>query len=377
MYNILVVGGSSGLGASIVKDYINECDCRTIYIIDRVEPSVFSAKIEFLKQDLSKFCISILDDIEDIDKLFITAGYGKLAYFQDNDDYEIRRIFEVNTISLIRILRYYYDCMLTKPNFETVVISSIAAHVVSPLFSLYSASKAALSKCIEAMNVELIKQNSKNRILEVSPGKIEGTSFYGKATDLEQITSLTKEIRMKSKNSDMLYIPNYETYKRVIERNNENMYEFGLSSYDYKITNSKLKPERQYVIGYLSGTFDLFHIGHLNLLKRAKEQCDYLIVGVHESGKWKGKETFIPFEERLQIVQSNQFVDRAVMSCKEDSEAWEKYHYDKLFVGSDYKGSERFNRYEQYFSNKNVEIIYFPYTKGTSSTQLREALAKK
>ena len=121
----------------------------------------------------------------------------------------------------------------------------------------------------------------------------------------------------------------------------------------------------------MSGTFDLFHVGHLNIIKKAKEQCDYLIVGVHESGAWKGKETFIPFEERKRIVESIKYVDKAVKSWTEDADAWNELHYHKLFVGSDYKGSERFNRYETYFSDKGVEIVYFPYTQGTSSTQLR------
>lgn len=124
-------------------------------------------------------------------------------------------------------------------------------------------------------------------------------------------------------------------------------------------------------IGYLSGTFDLFHIGHLNLIRRAKEQCDYLIVAVHDSGKWKGKETFIPFEERKEIVGACRYVDQVVDSPVEDSDAWELYHFDKLFVGSDYKGTERFNRYEEFFKDKGVEIVYFPYTQSTSSTQIR------
>ena len=89
-----------------------------------------------------------------------------------------------------------------------------------------------------------------------------------------------------------------------------------------------------------------------NLLRRAKAQCDYLIVGVHKSGAWKGKETFIPFEERMQIVGSCKYVDKVVQSCKEDSDAWDFWHYDKLFIGSDYKGTERFQRYEAFFKEK-------------------------
>ena len=130
-------------------------------------------------------------------------------------------------------------------------------------------------------------------------------------------------------------------------------------------------------IGYLSGTFDLFHVGHLRLLERAKQYCDYLIVGVHPDASHKGKETFIPFEERMEVVGGCKYVDRVVQSCLEDSDAWEKWHFDCLFVGSDYKGTERFARYEAFFADKGVQIIYFPYTQGTSSTQIRNCILQK
>lgn len=107
--------------------------------------------------------------------------------------------------------------------------------------------------------------------------------------------------------------------------------------------------------------------------------CDYLVVGVHRDGSHKGKEVYIPFEERMEILRSISFVDEVIESEKEDSDIYSKgiVLYDMLFVGSDYKGTERFNSYEEYFKDKGVQIIYFPYTKGTSSTQLRAALSKK
>jgi len=129
-------------------------------------------------------------------------------------------------------------------------------------------------------------------------------------------------------------------------------------------------------IGYLSGTFDLFHIGHLNLLERAKTYCDYLVVGVNKNAAHKGKITFIPLEERMRIVGAIGIVDKVIEAFPEDSDAWNEIQYNYLFVGSDYKGSERFNRYEEYFADKDVEIIYFPYTQGTSSSKLREVLDK-
>ena len=124
----------------------------------------------------------------------------------------------------------------------------------------------------------------------------------------------------------------------------------------------------------MSGTFDLFHIGHLNIIKNAKGQCDNLIVGVHESGAWKGKETFIPFDERLKIISSIKYVDIAVKSYLEDTDAIAKHNIQKLFVGDDYKGTDRFKKYEDVCKKSNVEIIYFPYTKSTSSSNLRNIL---
>ena len=129
-------------------------------------------------------------------------------------------------------------------------------------------------------------------------------------------------------------------------------------------------------VGYISGTFDLFHIGHLNIIKKAKENCDYLIVGVHESGAWKGKETFIPFKERLEIISSIKYVDLVIKSYQNDTDAIAKHSINKLFVGDDYKGSDRFKMYEKICTNSKVEIIYFPYTKSTSSSKLRDALQK-
>lgn len=126
--------------------------------------------------------------------------------------------------------------------------------------------------------------------------------------------------------------------------------------------------------GYLSGTFDLFHIGHLNLLKRAKEYCDYLIVGINKDGSHKGKEIFIPLEERIEIVKNIKCVNKVIQAYKEDVDAYHEFKYDYLFVGNDYKGSDRFNRYEKYFEGTDVEIIYLEYTQTTSSTKLRKAI---
>ena len=131
------------------------------------------------------------------------------------------------------------------------------------------------------------------------------------------------------------------------------------------------------VIGYTTGVFDLFHVGHLNILKRAKEQCDYLVVGVtvDELVAYKGKKAFIPFEERCAIVEVIKYVDKVVPQTSMDKmEAWNNLHFHKMFVGDDWKGTDTWNRWEEEFAKVGVEIVYFPYTAKTSSSELREAL---
>lgn len=135
---------------------------------------------------------------------------------------------------------------------------------------------------------------------------------------------------------------------------------------------------KKYKIGYTTGVFDMFHIGHLNIIKRAKEECDFLIVGVTTDDlvSYKNKQAIIPHEERMAIVESIRYVDKVVPQESMDKvSAWEQHKFDVMFVGSDWQGTEKWNRYEKDFKKLGVDIVYFPYTKGTSSTKLRETLA--
>jgi glycerol-3-phosphate cytidylyltransferase len=136
---------------------------------------------------------------------------------------------------------------------------------------------------------------------------------------------------------------------------------------------------KKYKTGYTAGVFDLFHIGHLNILRRAKESCDFLIVGVSvdELVAYKNKRAVIPFEERIEIVRSIRYVDMAVPQENMDKiQALEKYNFDVMFVGSDWKNTEKWNEIEQQMNERGVDIIYFPYTKGTSSTLINQVLNK-
>ncbi len=131
------------------------------------------------------------------------------------------------------------------------------------------------------------------------------------------------------------------------------------------------------IIGYAAGVFDLFHIGHLNLLKNAKGMCDKLIVGVttDELVLYKGKRAVIPFSERLEIVRSIKYVDAVVPQEDMDKLTMcKKLKANVLFVGDDWYASEKWENYEKEFKECGISIVYFPYTKGISSTLLNNTL---
>ena len=132
-------------------------------------------------------------------------------------------------------------------------------------------------------------------------------------------------------------------------------------------------------IGYTAGVFDLFHIGHLNLLRNARSLCDKLVVGVttDELVAYKHKRSVVPFTERLEIVRACRYVDAVVPQETLDKfAAWEKLRFDVMFVGDDWHRHERWQELEQKFAGVGVKVVYFPYTKGTSSTLINEILQK-
>lgn len=134
------------------------------------------------------------------------------------------------------------------------------------------------------------------------------------------------------------------------------------------------------IIGYTAGVYDLFHVGHLNILKKAKENCDELIVAVSTDElveKYKNKKTFVPYEERAEILSHIDYVNKVVAQETMDKmEAWKKYKFDVMFVGDDWKGTDKWRKIEEEFEKVGVKIVYFPYTKCTSSTKIRELIDK-
>ncbi len=135
--------------------------------------------------------------------------------------------------------------------------------------------------------------------------------------------------------------------------------------------------EQNPIIGYTSGVFDLFHVGHLNMLRNAKSLCDKLIVGVtvDDLVLYKGKRAVIPFEDRIEIVRSIEYVDAVVPQYDMNKlEMCLKLNAKVFFIGDDWYGTDRLKEYEREFDINGIKTIFFPYTKGVSSTKISEAL---
>jgi len=135
---------------------------------------------------------------------------------------------------------------------------------------------------------------------------------------------------------------------------------------------------KKYKIGYTTGVFDMFHIGHLNILRRAKQECEYLIVGVSTdelAAEYKKKTPIIPFEERVAIVEAIRYVDEVVPQTTMDKMvAWENLHFNVIFHGDDWKGTSLYNEVEKNLQAVGCDLVFLPHTQGTSSTLLTQTL---
>lgn len=135
---------------------------------------------------------------------------------------------------------------------------------------------------------------------------------------------------------------------------------------------------KKYKIGYTDGVYDLFHVGHLNMINTARNYCEYLIVGVHGDEvvrEYKNRTPIIQEEDRRKIIASIKGVDKAVINQFRDKmKLWELYHFNVIFIGDDWKGTERWNHFEKILGEIGVDVIYVPYTKGISTTEIRQRI---
>ncbi|MCF0199230.1 MAG: SDR family oxidoreductase [Bacteroidaceae bacterium] len=242
MKKALVVGGANGIGLAIARELAQRAGMERVTVVDKapVAPEHLLPGMESLLLDLASDDYSVLDRVTDIDTLVITAGFGKLALFRDVTEEHITTSFQVNTVAALRILKRYYPLMESRDDFYCGVMVSIAGFMSSPFFAVYGATKAALKIFIESVNVELEKAGTSNRILNVSPGSIRGTSFSKGPTNLAMITTLAREIIGHLERKDDLFIPQFETvYQHVLERYHADFRAEGRHSYDYKLERLK------------------------------------------------------------------------------------------------------------------------------------------
>jgi len=371
MKKVVILGGTGGLGRTMADALMEQGD--RVTVLGRAEPEGPGfVRFNILSDDWSIF----EDALEGADALIVTAGAGRVAPFDALTDAEVSRAFRLNAEGAALALHKAFPRLREARDFYCAVLGSIAGLLPSPLMAAYGAAKAAVEKLVDALNAELEEAGSENRILGVYPGYFGGTGFEGKPEDRDQTRPLADEILKRMWARETRFIPLYdEVYKGVLERCRSDPHAFALQSIAHKRASGRVDGGNRGKIGFVSGTFDLFHIGHLNLLKRAKQCCDHLVVGVHpETSRHKNKPVYIPLEERMALIAACKYVDEVVVTLDEDDQMYDLIRYDLLFVGSDYKGTERFNRYERELLPLGVKIIYFPYTEGTSSTQLRRAI---
>lgn len=244
MKKVLVVGGANGIGLAIATELASRPNTEKVYIVDKapLKDEYKRDKIKGFQFDLTETDYSFFDQFQDIDALMITAGFGRLALFKDVEESHIINSFNVNTVAVIRVIKHFYDKLLSKDDFYCGVMVSIAGFMSSPFFSVYGATKAALKIFIESVNVELEKAGTTNRILNVSPGSIKGTSFNQGKTDLTQTASLANDIVQHLEAKDDLFIPQYEeVFKHVLQRYHDDFRKEGLHSYDYKVQSGRVK----------------------------------------------------------------------------------------------------------------------------------------
>lgn len=239
----LIVGGANGIGLSIATELARRSEVEKVYIVDKaaVAEEVMNAKFESYQFDLPSEDYSLFDRFGDIDTLMITAGFGRLQLFRDVEEEMIATSFNVNTIPVMRLIKRFYDKLERGEDFHCGVMVSIAGFMTSPFFSVYAATKAALKVFIESVNVELVKAGSGNRILNVSPGSLKGTSFTNGKTDLDVTAPMANAIIGHLEAKDDLFIPQYEeVFRTVLERYHDDFRAEGIHSYEYKVNSGRV-----------------------------------------------------------------------------------------------------------------------------------------
>ena len=241
MEKIVIIGGTSGLGLSLAIELRKRFGQSNILIVGRNKPNKLCDKynFNFHKIDLSspnyewKFC-------QNSNYIIYTSGVGKISKFDEIEDKDINKIISINAINVIQLINSKKKELKLLDDCKISVVTSIASKIPSPLFAIYGATKAMVSSYISSINIELKKEGFKNQIIEIAPGYIEGTSLYGKKTDLKKLHKVSKIILDNIDENKNFIIPeNEKMYLEIIERAQKDPFEFGSESYDYKNLKQK------------------------------------------------------------------------------------------------------------------------------------------
>jgi short-subunit dehydrogenase len=242
---VTVFGGSHGLGLATAK--ILSENGYTVEIVGRdfslakgvfAEGSVEGGKVRFIRHDLLTDCLEeLFKKVSERPRaVFYTAGIGKLEHFYDTDVSFIRACYAVNTEIPTIIIRNYFSRIFNDDQFRLGCVTSISGQLVSPLFSVYAASKAAISRLIESINVEIQAAGRSNFITDFCPGHFSGSSFSGGETDLSGLTEISRKLVDATFSSTRIFIPDYEdVYLSVINEYHQDRESFGLKSYAHKM----------------------------------------------------------------------------------------------------------------------------------------------
>ncbi len=220
MKKALIVGGNSGIGLAAVLKLLDR-EYEHIDIFGKDEPKmcdieekyheIFSERVSFHKINLINGDFSAFDEFSDVDTLVITAGFGRVAPFENLTEAEVSNLIKCNFESCIRIIQKFYNRISGQEPFYCAVMGSIAGHIASPLFSVYGAAKAGLCSFIENINVELAYNKCVNRVLDVSPGALKGTNFNGGGNQLSQVYGVAESLLQKMYDRETVYIPDYDS----------------------------------------------------------------------------------------------------------------------------------------------------------------------
>lgn len=363
MKKAVVIGGSSGIGLAISENLIQRG--YYIVILSRHEPDcgiLNNMHYEHHFLDLTDFdedLVSSFADDPDVSVLVISSGIGRVADFEYFHISEIDRIMTINATATMMVLRKFYGRLKAKQEFHCGVLGSIAGLMSSPMSAVYAASKAALWRFTESVNIELEDSGTDNRILYVAPASFKGSRFYGEENHLELLAELADDIVFRLFSFDSIYIPQYhEVFKDVLLRYQSDPHEYGLYSYAYKRKSDRVTNENKAIIGYIAGEFKGLMDYDIRMIRRAKEQCDYLIMGVCTIEKsLNGGHVDKSNKEIIEIMRACKYIDKVVESVNDYKKEWEKERFNKLFLRkSDYDELE-IKRVKDFLITKGVEIF--------------------